>query len=392
METMPEAIGPNADGGSNETEQMEDMPTANPGGETVKTTIALVLSGGGVRAMAFHLGVIRFLAEHGLLERVSRISTVSGGSLLVGLMLHQSGMSWPDSTRFDRDVYAKLRKTMCQRSLMWAALRQLLWPWNWIHVLSRAELVAKALRGWGIKYKLAEVPATPEWSINGTTAENGRRFRFKRDSIGDWQLGYSKPYDFPLAKALAVSAAFPGGIGPLSIASKGFSWKKRPQWGTNIEGVDISLPFKRLRLYDGGVYDNLGLEPYYDTGARAAKYSDLAIYVSDAGAPLAQGPSAGALSPWRVKRLADIMSEQSRTLRVRSFIKYLESASDPLGAYAYIGTKVSGGDSQAWEVAKSFPTSLQRLKEKDFDSIASHGYAVAKDVERLYGFIQRLKV
>ena len=96
--------------------------------------------------------------------------------------------------------------------------------------------------------------------------------------------------------SMAVSAAFPGGIGPLSIDTKDFSWKKRPGWGKNIAEVDISLPFRRLRLYDGGVYDNLGLEPYYDTGERAPKYPDLAIYVSDAGAPLSQGPSAGALS------------------------------------------------------------------------------------------------
>ena len=116
----------------------------------------------------------------------------------------------------------------------------------------------------------------------------------------------------------------------------------------------------------------------------------LAIYVSDAGAPLSQGLSAGALSPWRVKRLADIMSEQSRTLRVRSFIKYLESSADPLGAYAYIATKVEGADPHGWELARSFPTSLVRLKEKEFDAIAGHGYAVAKDVERLYGFLKRM--
>ena len=49
--------------------------------------IALVLSGGGIRAMAFHLGVLRRMAEQGLLERVSHLSSVSGGSLIVGLVL-----------------------------------------------------------------------------------------------------------------------------------------------------------------------------------------------------------------------------------------------------------------------------------------------------------------
>lgn len=47
--------------------------------------IALALSGGGIRAMAFHLGMLKFLAERSLLEEIHRVSTVSGGSLLVGL-------------------------------------------------------------------------------------------------------------------------------------------------------------------------------------------------------------------------------------------------------------------------------------------------------------------
>jgi NTE family protein len=305
-------------------------------------------------------------------------------------MLQQNRLQWPSSAEFSDPVYGQLREDMCRRSLMWGAIRKLVWPWNWVYLLSRAELVAKALHGWGIKCSLAELPEVPEWSINGTTAENGRRFRFKRGSIGDWQLGYARPERFPLAKAMAVSAAFPGGIGPLSINAGDFSWKKRSKWDRNSPEADISLPFKRLRLYDGGVYDNLGLEPYFDTGERQSKVEDIAIYVSDAGAPLAQGPSAGPLSPWRVKRLADIMSEQSRTLRVRAFLRYLDSSKDPLGAYVYIASQAEGGDASAREIAKAFPTSLKRLSKTEFDAIAGHGYAVAKDVERVYGFIRRL--
>ena len=42
--------------------------------------IGLALSGGGVRAATFHMGVLRRLAAEALLERISIISTVSGGS------------------------------------------------------------------------------------------------------------------------------------------------------------------------------------------------------------------------------------------------------------------------------------------------------------------------
>ena len=50
----------------------------------------LALSGGGFRATLFHLGVIRFLHEAHLLERVKFISGVSGGSILAAHL----GLNW----------------------------------------------------------------------------------------------------------------------------------------------------------------------------------------------------------------------------------------------------------------------------------------------------------
>ena len=48
--------------------------------------IGIALSGGGVRATVFHLGVLARLAEDSLLESISFISSVSGGSLAAGLV------------------------------------------------------------------------------------------------------------------------------------------------------------------------------------------------------------------------------------------------------------------------------------------------------------------
>lgn len=47
--------------------------------------LGLALSGGGFRASLFHLGVLRRLAELGLLRHVTQISTVSGGSIVGAL-------------------------------------------------------------------------------------------------------------------------------------------------------------------------------------------------------------------------------------------------------------------------------------------------------------------
>jgi len=344
--------------------------------------IALVLSGGGVRAMVFHLGVLRHLAERGALEQVHQISSVSGGSLLVGLILQSAGMRWLGSAEFLSVTYPALRNNLCGSSLQWAAAQQLLNPLNWRFAFSRANLLALALRKhWGVKAKLTDLPSMPEWSINGTTAETGRRFRFKPESIGDYQLGYAHPGEFPLASALAVSAAFPGGFGPLTLAATQFAWKKRPSWDSAPESAQpVNIGFHRLHLYDGGVYDNLGLEPFFDAGNGTPKQNGLFILVSDAGAPLPTGFSHGVLSPWRLKRVADIMSEQARALRVRTFISYLQRTPGA-GAYVYIGTPNAEGESaESRQHPAHFPTTLRRLSCGEFDRLADHGYQVAAAV------------
>src|SRR5262249_61902601 len=46
--------------------------------------LGLALSGGGLRATLFHLGVVRFLRDAGLLRDVTHVVSVSGGSILGG--------------------------------------------------------------------------------------------------------------------------------------------------------------------------------------------------------------------------------------------------------------------------------------------------------------------
>src|SRR5256885_13934467 len=58
--------------------------------------IALCLSGGGYRAMLFHLGAVWRINELGLLPRLARISSVSTGSIVAGVL----GLKW-HRLRFD---------------------------------------------------------------------------------------------------------------------------------------------------------------------------------------------------------------------------------------------------------------------------------------------------
>src|SRR5438132_9832122 len=52
--------------------------------------IVLCLSGGGYRAMLFHLGALWRLNEIGYLSKLARVSSVSGGSLTAGVL----GLKW----------------------------------------------------------------------------------------------------------------------------------------------------------------------------------------------------------------------------------------------------------------------------------------------------------
>lgn len=56
-------------------------PTDEPDLEFPHAKVGLCLSGGGFRASAFHLGVLKRFRELGLLSRVVLLSTVSGGSM-----------------------------------------------------------------------------------------------------------------------------------------------------------------------------------------------------------------------------------------------------------------------------------------------------------------------
>jgi NTE family protein len=348
-------------------------------------TLGLVLSGGGIRAIVFHIGVLEHLAELGALERVTRISTVSGGSLLVGLLLQENDLRWPTSQCFIDTVMPLLREKLCARSLQWGALRQLARPKNWRFVLSRANLLAAALRiEWGISATLADLPVNPEWSINGTTAETGKRFRFKRSDIGDYSVGYSDSAGLQLADAMAVSAAFPGGFGPLVLDASRRSWTKR-EWDRPT-GTERSVvpPFAKLHLYDGGVYDNLGLEPLFDAGRGAPKVEGIKIIVSDASAPLTRGFSRWSLNPFRLKRVADIMSDQARALRVRTFWDYVKS-NPGCGAMLSMVEPVDGARAPDARFACGFPTTLRRMALADFDRIRKFGAYIAELAEQQQG-------
>lgn len=358
-----------------------------------------------MRAAAFHAGVVLYLAERKALKRVVHVSSVSGGSLFTGLVYQYGGCHWPTSDAYVKEVFPRIKRTLTSLSLQGAAIRRLvLNPLNWRFALSRAHVVTQAIhREWCVDARLGDLGDIPVWSINCTTGETGRRYRFKGGTMGDYELGYADVRDFPLAKAMAISAAFPGGIGPLALKVADYDWAKREFWGAE-NSAQTRPPYDFLRLYDGGLYDNLGIEPIFDMGRQSFKrdetlQSDISyLLVSDAGAPFSREAVPHPLNPLRFKRIADIALDQSRALRVRAFINFLQK-NPACGAYVGIGTvakpaierfaKRNGGRAaellrQDWlsaddaRRAATYGTSLGMLSEQAFDLLSRHGYETIK--------------
>lgn len=364
--------------------------------------IGLALSGGGFRAAAFHAGVLQRLADNGWLEQVQQISSVSGGSLFTGLVFHASGYRWPTSKQYLEEILPYIRGLITKRSLQGDALRRLLFnPLNWRFLLSRANVLAHSIESlWAISATLDQLPQHPVWSINGTTAENGRRFRFKNGVAGDYEIGYAGTPNFKLAGAMAMSAAFPGGIGPLVFDATDYEWQKKETWDSIQPPEPIKPKYAQLHLYDGGVYDNLGMEPFFGVGKQAIKKTDDEnnvvdfIILSDGGAPYPRGAIPSPLHPCRLKRVADIGFDQARALRVRSFVNflqnnnelgmYLQIGSDPVkGIERYVPKRLDGSKSKSsieWLTSKGickavcYPTTLKRMLEEDFNLLVRHGY------------------
>lgn len=366
--------------------------------EVAVPNIGLSLSGGGIRAAVFHLGVLRRLAEERRLEDVTVLSTVSGGSLVSAAIFAHSGMRWPTSEEYLSAVYPRLRKIITTTSLLsfgtvgWAGLLR----HNARLLTDRAGLLALFLKErWGVKGSLAELPDDPIWYVNTTCFETGKNWRFSKREMGDWQFGRHYNPKFDIAEAAAASAAVPYGIGALKLKLPSEGWHKTNA-ATRAPVSPCKPPSTSVRLWDGGAYENLGLEAIFKPG-EALRGCDFLI-CSDASGPLkppGRGPLGSVLKGqlWS-PRLFDVASDQIRALRARMINGELERGSVK-GVYLRMGNTVRDIDvkvgrkrqpaeydayqsDEEGRLALQQPTDLNRLPEPLFDRIARHGFEVAE--------------
>jgi NTE family protein len=141
--------------------------------------MGLALSGGGMRAAVFHLGILGRLAAEGVLENVEFVSTVSGGSLGIGLVYTIAGNKWPASGEYLGTVVPEARRLLTSADIQRAVQIRLLGrPWRllsrrWAYVLSEVLRRERGVRG-----RVNEISPNPRWIINATSYESGKNWRF----------------------------------------------------------------------------------------------------------------------------------------------------------------------------------------------------------------------
>ena len=127
----------------------------------------------------------------------------------------------------------------------------------------RAAVLADSLHhNRGVTSTLDQLPDNPAWWINTTSLETGKNWRFSKREMGDWQFGRHYNPRFRLADAAAASAGVPYAIGALKFHLPSDGWfKTDPSTRRPLERTTPPTP--TVRLWDGGAYENLGLEAFY---------------------------------------------------------------------------------------------------------------------------------
>jgi NTE family protein len=355
----------------------------------------------------FHLGVLARLAEQDRLEDVTYLSTVSGGTLCAGLVHALNDFNWPTSSQYIDKVLPEARRLLTTKDLQRAMIiRALTSLWNVFETRSD-DLSALMREHWGINASLRDLPKHPRWMINATCHETGKDWRFERFRMGDYVFGYSYDTDLPLSDAMAASAGFPGLVGPLVLDTTQRRWFNYQEVETSPESeladadeqkewksVPVQPAFSKVHLWDGGIYDNHGLEGLHDFIKGWRQNLDFLIVSDAAGRPKPGKYKRGAGALKRI--VTDIMMNQIRSLRSRAILERLINHKDEdQGSFLqtgntcrYVLEQAGRGDEipqvcpgclsqEDAESAANMPTVIRKLTQAEFELLFRHGFEVA---------------
>jgi len=300
------------------------VSTEAPMEPVLRKGIGLCLSGGGYRAMLFHLGVVWRLAElgylgtehrwgkHGELGSLQRVSSVSGGSILAGVL----GLAW-DHLDVDAPGVSERFREQVAMPVQAFARRSTVTIFTGLAAVVFSTVNNRTVRIYRKRLfgdaTLQDLPTSPDFVINTTNLQSGALWSFSRRAARDWRVGrIEEPTDI-IAKVVGASSAFPPFLSPARFKYRDEDFT--PGSGDGLQGPPFTT---RPLLTDGGVYDNLGLETVFKN------YKT--VICSDAGSDLPAKKRVSGDWILQTYRVVRTMNNQVRSLRKRilltSFVEH----------------------------------------------------------------------
>lgn len=336
--------------------------------------IGLSLSGGGFRASLFHLGALRRLWELGIVDRIRTISSVSGGSIMSGFLAYTLSRKAGEPVQDWEKEVSKPFRDFCKHNIRLKPILEGLLPWK-----KNSELLAgkyEALLTPGMP--LSQLPLKPAFKFCATDLSYGANWTFTKDHCGDYRAGYVDPgpLGWKVSKAVAASSCFPPVFKPLSLHLSPDQLKD----GMEPDGPARTACIRGMTFTDGGVYDNLGLEPIWKDHE--------VVFASDGGALFGFGGDSSFF--WEVKRYLAIPENQALALRKRWLIaSFINGAMQ--GTYWGIGSSpqsygVAGGYPKdlASTVIAGIRTDLDAFSDAEAFVLENHGYTLADAAMEVY--------
>jgi NTE family protein len=320
--------------------------------------------------MLFHVGVLWRLNEAGMLRELDQVSSVSGGSITAGVL----AMNWSRLTfdasgtthSFVAQVVDPIRAMAGTHVDIPAVVTGIGLPFT-----SVSDRVVKAYRKHLFaKTTLQDLPDEPWFVFNATNLESGVLMRMSRRYLADYRVGRIARPDLPLAVAVAASSAFPPFLSPCTVDLGHEEW-------TTEDGNDLGADGFRdeIRLSDGGVYDNLGIETAWKRNST--------ILVSDAGGRLA--PDADPPADWgrHVVRVLKVIDSQVRALRKRQVIEAFKAGTKS-GMYVGIRSHIDDypvadplpADTVITMGLAEIPTRLDAIDKDLQEQLINWGYVI----------------
>lgn len=250
--------------------------------------IALSLSGGGTRAVGFHLGSMSYLDRIGLLDKIRMLSTVSGGSA-VGIGYAVYTKQPEDGMRPMMKLYRELRESIPRNPAQLVKLLQKAYNKQPVAPSGRRTMIVNMAELYNRLFKFCdnkifdifwqgESTHLEEIVFNATEFRTGVGFRFHMSSNNQDRPSGSEFACLPskyarqarLCDILAASTCIPVGFEPIEFPDD-FRWpddtKQIPKIRKICEEICRELPAdanrpddkRSITLMDGGVYDNQGV-------------------------------------------------------------------------------------------------------------------------------------